>query len=98
MKKVSDKRKVQLIEYKQLKEEWFEDEENNHCRICVELKKYHPEATPYSNIVVHHSHGKENELLNKVEWWIPLCYFHNNWIEWSAEGTKFAKENNLKFK
>lgn len=94
MKKVSDKRAKQLREYSILRKKFLE--ENTHCYACIELKHFHVHATPYDNIVVHHSHGRENELLNKVEWWIPLCYFHNNWIE--NEGTKWAKENGLKFK
>ena len=95
MKKVSDKRAKELIQYKQLREKWFENENNQFCYACCTLKHYHPDATPTRNLCIHHTFGRENKLLNDTSKWKTLCFFHNNFVETS---TNWARENGLKFK
>jgi hypothetical protein len=64
VKKVADRRAKELRIY---------------AKLCPEFKKANPECQArlegctWRTTDVHHKKGKENELLNKVEYFLPVC-------------------------
>lgn len=73
MKKVSRQREKQNREYSKLRKAFLE--EHPTCRVCEESGYVAQAATE-----IHHADGRENELLNKTESWIPICRDHHYWV------------------
>jgi len=77
MNQISEKRKVQLSEYSELRKEFLAG------KICPVTRK---EATE-----IHHTNGRENDRLNDVKYWLAVSreghiWIHNNPIQAREKG------------
>lgn len=77
IRKVSEKRKSQNDEYSVLREKFLK--ENPICKAC--------ETSP--STAIHHLKGRENDLLNEIQYWMPVCNICHNEIhanpEWARQ-------------
>jgi Fe-S-cluster-containing dehydrogenase component len=72
---VSEKRLKQLAEYRVLRKEFLSREENQICPVMWFLK-----GQVHKTTEIHHTNGRENDLLNDVEFWLAVSRDGHTWI------------------
>jgi len=68
---ISEKRKAQLLDYKVLRKDFLVQYPTCAAKILGCLR----EATE-----IHHMKGRENNLLNETQYWLPICRSCHTWI------------------
>lgn len=75
LRKRSVKRSAEENLYSKLKKQFFSTPENRLCRVSVD------EGRPHESGIVHHIRGREGRMLNRTEFWLPVCWKCHERIE-----------------
>jgi hypothetical protein len=80
---VSEKRLIELAEYRVKRNEFLAKPENHYCPVMKHFTGAHVRVTE-----IHHMNGREHQRLNDTEFWLAVCRKGHRWIHEHPESAR----------